>query len=89
MTGRSGTVAHHADLERADLERLAGGSLAGALLALWCGLAGWDGLLLATLAGTLSVAVPCLYADRRPAKAAPADRPRRPVVTGPGRVSHA
>ena len=82
-------MTHHADLERADLERLAGGSFAGAVLALWCGLPGWDGLLLATLAGTLSVAVPCLYADRRPAKGAPADRPRLPAVAGPRLVSHA
>ncbi len=82
-------MAHHADLERVDVERLAGGSLAGALLALWCGLGGWDGLLLATLAGTLGLAVPCFYADRRPGEAAPPGRRRRRAAAGRGRVNPA
>ena len=80
---------HQAEIERGDLERLAGGALGGVLLALYGGLDGWDGMLLATLAGTLSLAVPCFHADRGPAKAVTIDRPPRPSVVGPRRVGYA
>jgi len=82
-------MAHHAELERVDLERLAGGSLGGVLLALYCGLDGWDVTLLATLAGTLGLVVPCFYADHGPAKATSVDRPRQPATAVLGSVSHA
>ena len=46
-------------------------------------------MLLAGLAGVLSLAVPCFYADRGPAKAVTIDRPPRPSVVGPRRVGYA
>jgi hypothetical protein len=42
-----------------------------------------------TLARTLSLAVPCFYADRGPAKAVTIDQPPRPSLVGPRRVVHA
>jgi hypothetical protein len=82
-------MAHHAEFERADLERLAGGTLGGVFLALYGGLDGWNGMLLATLAGTLSLVVPCFYSDRGPACAASIARPRWSPVAGLRRVGHA
>ena len=80
---------HQAEVERGDLERLAGGALGGVLLTLYGGLDGWNVMLLAGLAGVLSLAVPCFHADRGPAKAVTIDRPRRSPIAGLRRVAHA
>jgi hypothetical protein len=81
------SATHQADIEPGDLERLAGGSLAGTVLALACGLGDWNVMLAAGVAGVAALAMTSFRPDHRRTVTADGWR-RQSAGIGPRHLGH-